>query len=80
MLPVCLDHNVALIIKSFRIYYNQGTPDGLGNLKLANIYNGDSMIFSNHPLLPSATAVYKNFMGRVLYIPVVHVSIEDNFS
>ncbi|XP_013177605.1 PREDICTED: uncharacterized protein LOC106125067 [Papilio xuthus] len=53
----------------FRIYYNQATPNRLNHLGLVNWWAGK---IYRLPVLPPANVVYKNFQGRVFYVPVLH--------
>lgn len=61
--------------KSFRLYYNQATPDGNGDFKFVNWYDGNkSSGVYRSPFLPTSASVYKNFEGRILRVPVIHVN------
>lgn len=56
-----------------KVFYNQATPDGLGHFHLVNWYDADDLGLSKVPLLPPPAMVYRNFNGRTLSIPVIHV-------
>lgn len=70
---------IVLIIRPrlavLRVYYNQATPHDRGELKLVNWYDANSLGLFKVPLLPSSKDVYRNFAGRVLSIPIIHVRI-----
>lgn len=55
------------------VFYNQATPDGFGQFKLVNWYDADDLGILKVPLLPLPEMVYRNFNGRTLLIPVIHV-------
>lgn len=55
------------------VFYNQATPDGLGHFHLVNWYDADDLGIERVPLLPPPEVVYRNFNGRTLLIPVIHV-------
>ncbi|XP_037052019.1 ionotropic receptor 40a [Bradysia coprophila] len=67
---------IVLIIRSrlavLRVYYNQATPHDMGELKLVNWYDANSLGLFKVPLLPSPKDVYRNFGERVLSIPIIH--------
>lgn len=69
---------IVLIIRPrldvLRVYYNQATPHDNGELKLVNWYDANSLGLFKVPLLPSPKDVYRNFEGRVLSIPIIHVN------
>lgn len=79
-----LDYNfaepfrVVLIIRPrldvLRVYYNQATPHNKGELKLVNWYDANSLGLFKVPLLPKPKDVYRNFEGRSLSIPIIHVN------
>lgn len=55
------------------VFYNRAQSDGLGNFQLVNRYDADDLGLRGVPLLPSPRRVYRNFGGRTLLIPVIHV-------
>lgn len=61
---------------SFRIYYNQADPNGRGDLALVSWYDDKNLGLSKEPVLPLASDVYSNFNGRILRVPVFHVSLQ----
>lgn len=60
-----------------RVYYNQATPHDRGELKLVNWYDANSLGLFKVPLLPSPKDVYRNFEGRSLSIPIIHVKFPE---
>lgn len=56
-----------------KVYYNQATPDGYGDLNVVNWYDSNSLGLHKNPLIPNPASVYSNFRGRTLSIPVIHV-------
>lgn len=62
-----------------RVYYNQATPHDKGELKLVNWYDANSLGLFKVPLLPSPKDVYRNFEGRALSIPIIHVNLRAHF-
>jgi hypothetical protein len=58
----------------FRVYYNQATSSREGTLSFVNWFDGNGQGLYKDPLLPDAAEIYKNFDGRFLYVPVIHVS------
>lgn len=63
-----------------RVYYNQASPHDKGELTLVNWYDANSLGLSKVPLLPSPKDVYRNFEGRVLSIPIIHVNFIKKFN
>lgn len=55
------------------VFYNQATSDGRGRYTFVNRYDADDLGLKSVPLLPSPSKVYRNFYGRTLLIPVIHV-------
>lgn len=56
-----------------KVFYNQATPDGHGHFHMVNLYDADDLGILKVPLLPLPELVYRNFNGRTLSIPVIHV-------
>lgn len=54
------------------MFYNQITPIDNGKMKLVNFLDKTGVGFHKIPLLPQSIDTYKNFEGRVLYVPVIH--------
>lgn len=61
-------------ISSIRVYYNQASGDGQGNLSLVNWFDGNYLGLLRKPLLPIQKEVYRDLQGRMLLIPVIHVT------
>lgn len=57
-----------------RVYYNQALPYDKGEFTLVNWYDANSLGLFKIPLFPSSKDVYSNFGGRVLSIPIIHVT------
>jgi hypothetical protein len=61
--------------KVFRVYYNQATSRKDGVLTFVNWYDGTGQGLYREPLLNNSREIYKDFGGRVFYVPVIHVRL-----
>lgn len=62
----------------YRLYYNQGTSDGEHRLTLVNWWIAGFGLYQ-HPTLPPALSVYKDFKKRLINVPVIHVIVDVLF-
>lgn len=60
--------------KVYRVYFNRGTADGSGEMKMVNWFDATSLGLYREPLLPPTEDVYKKLGWRTIYVPAVHVS------
>lgn len=60
-------------IFSFRVYFNQGLSHKKHHLSLVNWWIYGIGLYQ-YPTVPPATHIYKNFNGRTILVPVIHVS------
>ncbi|XP_040563992.1 ionotropic receptor 40a [Lepeophtheirus salmonis] len=58
--------------KSYGVYYNRGSSNGLNELKIVNYWKEGTGFFQNHYLIPPKNKIYSNFYGRSFKHPVIH--------
>ncbi|XP_017769277.1 PREDICTED: glutamate receptor ionotropic, delta-2 [Nicrophorus vespilloides] len=56
---------------AYRLYYNQATSHKIHHLDMYNWWIEGKGLF-HHPTLPKTVNVFKNFNGRLIYVPVIH--------
>nr|QBB73021.1 ionotropic receptor [Protaetia brevitarsis] len=56
---------------AYRIYFNQATSHRKHHLTMVNWWTREKRLF-NHPTLPSAIDIFKDFKNRLIYVPVIH--------